>query len=114
MEELLRQRVFQIACGYEDADDADTLRNDPALKMACERRPEGAPLASQPTISRWENAMTRPDLFRFAMVLVELFIASYERPPEAIILDLDDTADETHGHQHLALFHAYYDQCCDQ
>jgi len=114
MEDLLRQRVFQIACGYEDADDADALRNDPALKMACERRPDGAPLASQPTISRWENAMSRTDLFRFALVLVDLFIESYETPPAAIILDLDDTADETHGHQQLALFNAYYDSYCYQ
>ena len=60
LETLVRQRVFQIACGYEDQDDADTLRHDPLLKLVCGRLPDtGAPLASQPTLSRLENAMTR-------------------------------------------------------
>lgn len=72
--DMLKQRVFQIACGYEDADATDTLRDDPALKMACERLPEDAPLASQPTLSRLENAVSRTDLYRIADVLVEEFI----------------------------------------
>ena len=110
--EMLKQRVFQIACGYEDADDADTLRRDPALKVACERLPEDAALASQPTLSRLENALSRTDLYRIAEVLVEAFIESYRTPPVAILLDIDDTDDTTHGHQQLALFNAFFDEYC--
>jgi len=110
MEEFLRQRVFQIACGYEDGNDSDTLRPDPALKMACEKRPEtDSPLASQPTISRLENAMTRTDMYRIAQVLVDVFLDSYPTAPEGIILDVDDTFDETHGGQQLALFNTFND-----
>lgn len=111
--ELLRQRVFQIACGYEDGNDANELRADPLMKMACERLPiSDAPLASQPTISRFENAPARTDLYRLAEAFLEGFIASYETAPEAIILDFDETADPTHGHQQLALFNAFYDNYC--
>lgn len=112
LREMLAQRVFQIACGYEDADDADTLRQDPALKMACDRLPDGEALASQPTLSRLENAVTRTDLYRIAEALVEAFIDSYRTPPVAILLDIDDTVDPTHGHQQLALFNAFHDEYC--
>ncbi len=110
--ELLKQRVFQIACGYEDGDDCDELRDDPVLKMACERLPEGEPLASQPTISRFENGLSRTDLYRIAKVFLDIFIESYEEPPEAIILDIDDTDDATHGHQQLTLFNAFHNNYC--
>lgn len=112
LREMLSQRVFQIACGYEDADDADTLRTDPALKMACDQLPEDEALASQPTLSRLENAVTRTDLYRIGAALVDSFIDSYRTPPVAILLDIDDTEDTTHGHQQLALFNAYYDEFC--
>jgi hypothetical protein len=108
--DMLKQRVFQIACGYEDADDADTLRDDPALKMACEKLPEDAALASQPTLSRLENAVSRTDLYRIAEVLAHAFIESHRTPPVAIVLDIDDTEDTTHGHQQMALFNAFYDE----
>ena len=114
MVDLIRQRVFQIAAGYEDADDADTFRHNPALKMAYERTPDSPALASQPTFSRWENTVTGLDLYRFSAVLIEVFIDSYRKPPEAIILDIDDTADETHGYQQLSLFSGYYDSFCNQ
>lgn len=115
LEELLRQRVFQIIAGYEDADDCDALRDDPALKMACGRCPESdPPLASQPTMSRLENNVSRTDLFRLALVILDQFIASYPRPPEGIILDIDDTESETHGAQQLRLFNPYYDCYCYQ
>lgn len=111
--DLLRQRIFQIACGYEDANDCDALRSDPALKMACDRLPiTGPALASQPTMSRLENRVRRTELYRLARALVEAFLASYAQAPAVIILDLDDTDDEVHGSQQLALFNGYYDEHC--
>lgn len=111
--ELMRQRVFQIAGGYEDGNDANDLRTDPVMKMACERLPiSDAPLASQPTMSRFENALSRTDLYRLAEAFLEGFIASYATAPEAIILDFDETADPTHGHQQLAFFNAFHDSYC--
>lgn len=109
---LLIQRILQIACGYEDADDADTLRTDPGFKAACNRLPSGYDLASQPTMSRFENALSQKDVYRIAEVLIRQFIASYETPPEAIILDIDDTDDPTHGAQQLSLFNGYHDEYC--
>ena len=111
--DLIRQRVFQIACGYEDANDSDDLRSDPGLKIACERLPlTGDDLASQPTMSRLENSVTRSDLYRMGKALLETFIESYDKPPRKLILDIDDTDDPTHGSQQLTLFHAYYDEYC--
>jgi hypothetical protein len=90
--ELFKQRVFQIACGYEDANDINELRSDPIMKIACERLPdEEETLASQPTISRFENSLSRTDLYRIAEAFVGVFIESYSEPPEGILLDIDDT-----------------------
>jgi len=114
MKTLLQQRILPICCGYEDGNDADFLRTDPGFKAACDRLPSEDDLASQPTISRFENAMNSRDLHRIAEVLIDQFIASYESPPEAIILDIDDTDDPTHGAQQLSLFNAYYDEYCFQ
>lgn len=112
-EELLRQRIFQIACGYEDANDCNSLRCDPAFKAACERLPiVGDDLASQPTMSRLENAPRRSELYRMAEALLETFLASYNQSPKALILDIDDTADEVHGAQQQSLFNGYYDAYC--
>ena len=111
--DLIKQRVFQIACGYEDANDSNDLRSDPGLKAACQRLPlTGDDLASQPTMSRLENSVSRTDLYRIALALLETFIESYDRPPKKIILDIDDTDDATHGAQQLSLFHAYHDEYC--
>jgi hypothetical protein len=111
--ELFKQRVFQIACGYEDANDSNELRSDPIMKIACERLPDDDPaLASQPTISRFENSLSRTDLYRIAEAFVDVFIQSYSEPPEGIILDIDDTDDLTHGHQQLTLFNAYHGDYC--
>ena len=111
--DLIKQRVFQIACGYEDANDSNDLRSDPGLKAACERLPlTGDDLASQPTMSRLENSVTRSDLYRMGEALLETFIESYDKPPKKLILDIDDTDDPTHGSQQLTLFHAYYDEYC--
>ena len=111
--DLINQRVFQIACGYEDANDCNALRRDPAFKAACDRLPvSGAALASQSTMSRLENGIRRRDLYRIAKALVDGFIASYDTPPEAVVLDIDDTDDEVHGNQPLSLFNGYYDERC--
>lgn len=113
LEDLLRQRVYQIAAGYEDANDSNALRTDPILKLALGRLPEtDPPLASQPTMTRFENQPSRGDLYRLAEVLVDQFIASYGDEPEVIVIDFDDTEDRVHGQQQLALFNAYYDDYC--
>lgn len=111
--EMLRLRMLAIAAGYEDADDCDALRDDPAFKMAVGRLPEsGAALCSQPTMSRLENAPSRTALARMMGAMIELFCASYARPPAAIVLDIDDTLDRVHGQQQLSLFNAHYDERC--
>src|SRR5918912_2172886 len=111
LETLVRQRVFQIACGYEDQDDADTLRHDPLLKLVCGRLPDtGAPLASQPTLSRLDNAMDRRACYRLAVALVQLYLRERERDgvPKRILLDLDGTDDPAYGGQEGTAYHAYY------
>jgi hypothetical protein len=111
--ELLRQRTYQISCGYEDADDCDHLRADPALKTAVGRDPEDDPaLGSQPTMTRLENAVTHRDLLRMGYAFIDHFIASYETRPELIVLDMDPTADHAHGHQQLTFFNAHEDEYC--
>lgn len=112
-ETLVRQRVFQIACGYEDQDDADSLRHDPLRKLVCGRLPDtGAPLASQPTLSRLEHAMDRRACYRLAVALVELYLRERERDgkPTRILLDLDGTDDPTYGSQEGTAYHACYGQ----
>ena len=107
-EDLLKQRVFYIAAGYEDANDANTLRDDPIFKLMLDRLPEsGASLASQATISRFENRVSRTALYRMALVLLEQFIASYTKPPQVIVLDVDDTEDRGHGQQEQARYDGY-------
>jgi Transposase DDE domain group 1 len=111
--DLLKQRVFQIAAGYEDANDANTLRHDPIFKLLLDRLPEtGAPLASQPTISRFENRVSRTELSRMALVLVDQFRASYVSPPKLIVLDFDDTEAPVHGEQEQARYDGYYGGYC--
>jgi hypothetical protein len=112
---LVRQRVFQIACGYEDQDDADTLRRrDPLLKLLCGRLPEAEAddLASQPTFSRLENAPDRHACYRLVEALVEVYLRERERDgaPARLVLDLDGTDDPTHGEQEGTAYHGYYRQ----
>jgi len=110
---LLRQRLYQIALGYEDCNDADHLRFDPALKLAVGRAPAEADLASQPTLSRWENRISWRECWRMSEALLECYLQQHRRrPPSWIVLDVDSTDDETHGHQQLAFFHGYYDEHC--
>jgi hypothetical protein len=110
---LVRQRVFQIACGYEDQDDADTLRRDPLLKLVCGRLPEsGADLASQPTLSRLENAVDARACLRLAAALLEIYLRERGRRgrPARILLDFDGTDDPTHGDQEGSAYHGYFRQ----
>ena len=111
--EILLARILAIACGYADGDDLDSLRFDPAFKLACGRLPQsGADLMSQPTVSRWENAPGVRELVKLGRVLVDLYCASHAAPPEAVVLDIDDTVDVVPGHQQLSLFNAHYDERC--
>ena len=111
--DILRARMLAIACGYEDGDDLDHLRTDPGFKLACGRLPDsGRDLCSQPTVSRLENAPDLRQVIRLTYALVDLYCASYPRPPRAVTLDIDDTVDVVHGHQQLSLFNAHYDERC--
>ncbi len=113
--EMIGARLFAIACGYEDCDDLDLLRFDPAFKLACGRLAEtGRDLMSQPTLSRLENAPSWRELMRMGLSLIDLFCDSFDRVPERIVLDIDDTDDVVHGGQQLALFNAHYDDYCFQ
>jgi hypothetical protein len=110
---ILRARVLAIACGYEDGNDLDRLRGDPAFKLACGRLPDsGGDLCSQPTISRWENAPDLKTVIRLTYAMVDAWCASYGHEPEAVTLDIDDTLDVVHGAQQLSLFHAHHDERC--
>jgi hypothetical protein len=113
--DILRARIFAIASGYPDGNDLDTLRLDPAFKMACGHLPDtGDDLASQPTLSRLENTPNPRALMRLSHAMVDLWCGGFAQPPRAITLDIDDTADTVHGHQQLALFNAHHDERCFQ
>lgn len=100
LDDILRARILAIACGYEDADDLDTLHDDPGFRLALGKLPgSGAGLASQPMMSRWENMPTTRELVRMMAVLVDIYRASYPAPPKAVTLDIDDTCDVVHGDQ---------------
>jgi len=110
-EELLRQRLFAIAMGYEDGNDHQTLRFDSGLKTAVGRLPETGPaLASQPTISRFENRVGNRELRRLSDALINAYVAAHPAPRRLIVLDMDATDDPAHGMQQLCCFHGYYDQ----
>ncbi len=114
LRDLLAQRIYQIASGYADANDANQLRHDPVFKLGVERRPVEAQddLASAPTFSRLEHQMDRKDLYRLTRALVDHFIASYPEPPAAIVLDIDHSDDPTHGQQEFTFYnHCYQNHC---
>ena len=113
LSDILRARILAIACGYEDADDLDHLRSDPALKLACGHLPDsGRDLCSQPTVSRWENAPSLREVIKLMRVMVAAYCGSYDSPPTSVTLDIDDTLDVVHGHQQLSMFNAHYDERC--
>ncbi len=116
IDEILRQRVFSIAAGYEDGNDAARLRGDPAIKLACGRSPlGGADLASQPTLSRFENRVSGREVVAMNRTLEDVavrdFAQRYPRPGR-ITIDLDPTVDPTHGEQQGTLFNGFYDTWC--
>jgi len=111
--DILRARMLAIACGYEDADDLNSLRHDPGFKLALGKLPSGViGLASQPTMSRWENAPTTHELVRLTGALVDLYCASYPTPPVAVTLDIDETVDVVHGGQQLSFWNGHYGERC--
>jgi hypothetical protein len=112
LETLIRQRVFQIACGYEDQNDADTLRHDPLLKLACGRLPSDPPLASQPTMSRLENAADARTCYHLSVALLLIYLRARGQAgrPARIVLDFDGTDDPAHGNQEGIAYHGYYAQ----
>jgi hypothetical protein len=114
LRDLLAQRIYQIASGYADANDAKSLRRDPLFKLGVERPPldPAHDLASAPTFSRLEHHIDRKDLYRLTRALVDHFIASYAEPPAAIVLDIDHSDDPTHGQQELAFYNHYYKNHC--
>jgi hypothetical protein len=118
LHDLLRQRIYGLALGYEDANDAARIGHDPMHKLLLDRDPlAGAPLASQPTLSRFENGVDRGALFALGdrladTVLDRLQARRKRRPPARVTIDLDPTCDATHGRQQLSFFHGHYDTWC--
>jgi hypothetical protein len=115
--DLVRQRLYGIACGYADCNDAARLVEDPIQKLLIGRDPlSGAALASQPTLSRFENAPRRADLYRMGEALAQSVIERHRRRlgrrVRHITLDLDPTDDPTHGGQQLSFFNGHYDTWC--
>lgn len=113
MRDLLRQRIYQIAAGYEDAIDSNLLRHDPTFQTIVRQEGPGEPLATQATFSRLENSATWSDIWRLGDLSFQWFLRHgkrlRERKHQEILLDADSTEDPTHGHQQLALFHGKYD-----
>ena len=105
--EQFRQRVYQICMGYEDCNDADWLRHDPAFQFACDS--EGRPISSQPTLSRFENAITGRELNQLWREFERDYVDELEPTTDLVVLDIDSTDDPTHGDQQLSFFHGFYD-----
>ena len=103
-------RVYGILADYADQNDHDVLRSDPIFKLICGRSIDDDDLASQPTLSRFENAIDMRCFFRLRDVLIDQFIASFDEPPRHLTLDIDTFDDPTHGQQQLTFFHGYYEQ----
>jgi len=113
VEELITQRVFQIAAGYEDCNDCNDMREDMILKTCVGRLPQtGNDLGSQSTMSRLENMVGNADLYKIGEQMVDVFMDSYASQPKVIILDCDDTNNNTYGQQQLSLFNNYYHDYC--
>ena len=103
--QMLRQRIFGLAAGYEDLNDHDILRKDFAFQTVMSKEQE---LAGSSTLSRFENSIDRQDCVRLSRLLVEEFIASHKTPPKELILDFDPTDFTLHGNQDKVHYHGYY------
>ena len=113
IQDLLRERIFALCAGYQDANDLDTLKSDPALLLACGKNVgQATALASQPTISRLENSVSRKDLLCLGKALARIVIGQLPSTTRQVILDVDATADPCHGQQELELFNGTYDTHC--
>ena len=112
LEEQVTQRVLQIASGYEDADDCDLLRHDSMLKLSTGRLPSDGDLCSQPTMTRLENHVGARELYAIGELFLRHFVESYDKEPDKIILDLDDSNADTYGAQQLTLFNTFYGGYC--
>jgi hypothetical protein len=110
LSDIIGFRMLAIAAGYEDGNDADSLRGDPIFKMALDRLPSQRDLCSQSTVSRLENLPGPRALLRMGRALVDLYCCSFRQVPKRIVLDVDDTFDAVHGGQQLRLFNARYDE----
>ena len=110
LDAIIRTRMLMIAAGYEDGNDADSLRSDPMFKLAMGRLPDDADLCSQPTISRFENLSDARALLRMGRAMVDHYCHSFRQVPRRIVLDIDDTFDAVHGGQQLRLFNAHHDE----
>lgn len=109
-QEQIRQRVYQIAAGYEDCNDADTLRDDPLLKTVCDRNPSDPQgLSSQPTLTRLENSVDARTVKKLLLTFEQKYVEELPENTDVVILDIDSTDDETHGDQQLSFFHGFYD-----
>jgi hypothetical protein len=110
---LLKERIYAIAAGYEDCNDLDTLRDDPGLRVACGKNIEApGALASQPTLSRFENSITARELLRVGTLLAHMAVSQLPKQTKHVYLDLDATVDPTHGQQELSLFDGHYSTWC--
>ena len=107
--EMVRSRVDGILAGYADQNDHDTLRHDPVFKLVADRSPEDDDLASQPTLSRFENAIPIKSLKRLRDVFLDQFLASFATPPRHLTFDLDAVDDPAHGQQQLTFWHGSHD-----
>ena len=111
--DLIAQRIFAIALGYEDVNDHDSLRSDPAILASIKNHTDRErPLGSSPTLSRFENRITDDEIVRLNKLFVEFFIESHDAPPKEIVIDVDATDDPTHGKQEGSFFNAFYDHYC--
>lgn len=114
---LLKQRIYQIASGYEDGNDCNTLRHDPVFRLGVGKKPfdtdsADAALASGSTISRFEHAVSSKDIYRISEALLEQFIAAYATPPATLVLDIDHSEDAAYGQQPLAFYNHHYQSTC--
>ncbi len=111
--EMIAQRIFSIALGYEDLNDQQTMRDDPVLQLAAGKSPDPElPLASPSTLCRLENRIDRSALVKMSALFVEQFLKAHPDPPDEIVLDFDATDDPVHGQQEQRFFQGYYRHYC--